>query len=125
MATVLNTTFKLKRGLSARWAELNPILAQGEPGFVLDENRFKIGDGVTPWNDLPYMGESNIFSGQTVEDFPQEGYSWVIYKAEKDKRLYQWNTTSKEYEELYTNKLSEDDGTTLVLYGGSATDNIH
>ena len=46
MATVLNTTFKLKRGLSARWAEVNPILAEGEPGFVLDENRFKIGTRV-------------------------------------------------------------------------------
>ena len=124
MATVLNTTFKLKRGLSARWTELNPILEQGEPGFVLDENRFKIGDGVTPWNDLPYMGESNIFSGQTKEDFPKEGYSWVIYKAEKDKKIYQWNTETYEYEELYSNKLTEDNGTTLVLYGGSATDNI-
>ena len=78
MATVLNTTFKLKRGSAERWAEVNPILAQGEPGFVLDENRFKIGDGVTPWNELPYIGESNIFSGATKEDFPKEGYSWVI-----------------------------------------------
>ena len=57
MATVVNTTFKLKRGTAARWAEVNPILEQGEPGFVYDENRktlvgertnrvFKIGDTV-------------------------------------------------------------------------------
>jgi len=26
MATTLNTTFKLKRGTAARWAEVNPIL---------------------------------------------------------------------------------------------------
>ena len=124
MAQVVNPTFKLKRGTAARSAEVNPILEQGEPGFVLDENRFKIGDGVTPWNQLPYMGESNIFSGATKEDFPKEGYSWVIYKAENDKKIYQWNPESKIYEELNNAKLTEDDGSTLVLYGGSATDNI-
>jgi hypothetical protein len=124
MATTLNTIFKLKRGTAARWAEVNPILETGEPGFVLDENRFKIGDGVTPWNQLPYMGESNIFSGATKEDFPKEGYSWVIYKAENDKKIYQWNSELKIYEELNSNKLIEDDETVLVLYGGSATDNI-
>lgn len=123
MATVLNTTFKLKRGLSARWAEVNPILAEGEPGFVLDENRFKIGNGVTPWNDLPYMGESNIFSGATKNDFPEKGYSWVIYKAEEEKKIYQWNTSNESYEELGLS-LVQDEDTVLVLYGGSATDNI-
>ena len=124
MAQVINTTFKLKRGTAARWAEVNPILENGEPGFVLDENRFKIGDGVTPWNELPYIGESNIFSGATKEDFPKEGYSWVIYKAENDKKIYQWNSKLKIYEELNSVKLTEDDGSTLILYGGSATDNI-
>ena len=44
MATVIPTTFKLKRGIAARWAEVNPVLAQGEPGFVYDTNKLKIGD---------------------------------------------------------------------------------
>ena len=55
MATTINTTFKLKRGTAARWAEVNLILELGEPGFVYDTNRLKIGDGVTAWNDLPYI----------------------------------------------------------------------
>ena len=67
MATVINTTFKLKRGLAARWAELNPILQQGEPGFVLDQNRLKIGNGETPWNDLPFLdSESLIADNETI-----------------------------------------------------------
>ena len=37
-------TIQFKRGTASRWAELNPILQAGEPGFVTDENRFKIGD---------------------------------------------------------------------------------
>ena len=52
--TVINTTFKLKRGTAARWAELNPILAQGEPGFAYDTYELKVGDGATPWKQLPY-----------------------------------------------------------------------
>lgn len=55
MANVYNTIFKLKRGTASRWAELNPILQQGEPGFVYDTNQLKIGDGSTPWNELPYL----------------------------------------------------------------------
>ena len=103
MAQVLNTTFKLKRGLASRWIEVNPVLAQGEPGFILDENRLKIGDGVTAWNDLPYIGESNVFSAPTVEDFPTVGANYVIYKAEKERKIYQWNTDLGDYEELFFN----------------------
>jgi hypothetical protein len=100
MATILKTTFRLKRGNKDRWEEVNPILQSGEPGFVLDENRLKIGDGVTPWNDLPYTGESNVFSGVSTKDFPEEGQSWTIYKSEKEKKLYQWNEETAAYEEL-------------------------
>lgn len=56
MATVISTTFKLKRASAARWQELNPVLVAGEPGFELDAYRLKIGDGETAWNDLPYIG---------------------------------------------------------------------
>lgn len=100
MATVLKTTFKLKRGTAARWLEVNPVLAQGEPGFILDENRLKIGDGITAWSDLPYIGESNVFSAPTVDEFPVIGSDWVIYKAELEKKIYQWNSDEYTYEEL-------------------------
>lgn len=46
---------QLKRGTAERWATVNPILAVGEPGFVYDSNRLKIGDGVSTWNELPYI----------------------------------------------------------------------
>jgi hypothetical protein len=85
MATVVNTTFKLKRGTAARWAEVNPILATGEPGFVYDQNRLKIGDGVTSWNDLPYIdGKREISNFDYMEEFPVIGDENIIYKAEKE-----------------------------------------
>ena len=55
-ATIIKTTFQLKRGSSDRWEELNLVLAAGEPGFEIDTNRLKIGNGETPWNELPYIG---------------------------------------------------------------------
>lgn len=46
--------FRLQRGDESRWTALNPTLGPGEPGVELDTGRFKIGDGNTEWNDLPY-----------------------------------------------------------------------
>ena len=53
-------TLQLKRGTAERWATVNPILAIGEPGFVYDSNQLKIGDGVSAWNELPYIGGSTV-----------------------------------------------------------------
>ena len=57
MATkIIKTEFQFKRGLSEAWVQKNPILRIGEPGFEYDTYKFKIGDGVKAWNDLPYIG---------------------------------------------------------------------
>jgi hypothetical protein len=64
MSTVF--TFKLRRGLSAHWRTQNPTLADGEPGVERDTGRLKIGDGVTPWNDLAYSVGEEISEGGTV-----------------------------------------------------------
>jgi len=61
---------QLKRGTAERWYTVNPILAIGEPGFVYDANKLKIGDGVTPWNELPYIEGS---TGEGVNLVPVDG----------------------------------------------------
>ena len=118
MATTLNTTFKLKRGTAARWAEVNPILEQGEPGFVYDQNRLKVGDGVTPWNDLPYIdGKREIADYNNLSDFPAVGETGIIYKASDELSLYQFNATTKEYEKLSSGQGIDD---IKIINGGSA-----
>lgn len=47
---------QLRRSSAGDWTSANPILAQGEMGIELDTNRFKIGNGVDRWADLPYTG---------------------------------------------------------------------
>lgn len=53
---------KLRRDTAANWASYNPILSLGEPGVETDTKRWKIGDGVTAWNSLPYRNEYSIFN---------------------------------------------------------------
>ncbi len=101
MAQVIKTTFKLRRGVSERWAEVNPILAAGEPGFVSDLNKLKIGNGITPWNDLPYIeGKSEVENYPTLQDFPKVGDPSIIYKAADELSIYQFNAKTQVYEKL-------------------------
>lgn len=50
------TKLQFRRGTAAEWRKANTLLAEGEMGVETDTNLFKIGDGRTPWNDLPYGG---------------------------------------------------------------------
>lgn len=52
----IKSVFQWRRDTAERWEEVNPILRQGEPGVELDTGLMKIGDGSTPWHDLPYFG---------------------------------------------------------------------
>lgn len=103
MAEIIKTTFQLRRGYEAVWERNNPILASGEPGFVIDRNKLKIGDGITPWNDLDYIGgqeDGGVFNAETHLEFPSIGEIDIIYKAQAEKKIYQWNPDTLSYEVL-------------------------
>jgi len=57
-------TIQLRRDTAANWTSVNPVLADGEIGCETDVNprKFKIGDGSTAWNDLPYEADV-VYSG--------------------------------------------------------------
>lgn len=74
-------TLKLRRDTARRWAGLNPILLEGEPGFETDTGRFKIGDGSTKWEELEYfltdnLGDTpnNTLSAHVNADAPHPAY---------------------------------------------------
>lgn len=56
--TTLNTKFQLRRDFESTWTTTNPVLADGEPVLSKVEGvyKLKIGDGVTPFSNLPYIG---------------------------------------------------------------------
>jgi hypothetical protein len=45
---------QFRRGTASEWTSANPILSQGEAGYEFDTGRFKVGNGLSPWNSLPY-----------------------------------------------------------------------
>lgn len=50
-----NVTIKLRRGQKETWETKNPTLAYGEPGVEKESRLLKIGDGNTPWTELPFL----------------------------------------------------------------------
>jgi hypothetical protein len=58
------TRIKLRRDTNANWGTNNPILQSGEIGIVIDSatdsEKLKIGDDVTPWNDLSFFSPGGI-----------------------------------------------------------------
>lgn len=60
---------RFQRVTAARALELNPVLGLSEPCHEYDTGKFKIGDGVTPWSELPYYDPfGNGGSGLTYQD---------------------------------------------------------
>ena len=48
---------QFRRDYLAQWRKINPVLLEGELGLVLDEpNKYKVGDGINAWNNLPLRG---------------------------------------------------------------------
>lgn len=120
MVEIIKTTFQLRRGYEAAWIQNNPVLACGEPGFVIDKNLLKIGDGTTPWNELEYLTEGQggdyIFTTNNKEDFPIIGNENLIYRAKKDKKLYQWNSTDQIYELLNGVEITFKDDEEMLIF---------
>lgn len=48
---------------AAEWNAKNPVLRQGEYGVASDTGKHKFGDGITPWNELPYFTPGSGGSG--------------------------------------------------------------
>ena len=48
--------FQFPGTTAAAWTASNPVLLARELGIETDTHKFKIGDGITSWNSLPYGG---------------------------------------------------------------------
>lgn len=61
-----------RRDTAEKWKTANPVLAAGEHGVVTDSatphEREKIGDGVTPWNDLGWWHGPKGEQGEKGKD---------------------------------------------------------
>ena len=114
-----STTITFRKGTASRWSTVNPVLANGEAGFVYDNNKIKIGDGVTPWNSLPYIeGATGIEAVKSYSDLPEVGSSSIIYRVIDERTLYQYNSSTNIYESLTSSGGNIDD--IKIINGGNA-----
>ena len=62
-----NAKILIRRDTAANWSNPlnNPILSDGELGYERDTGKLKIGNGVTRWNDLPYISDTEGPTGPT------------------------------------------------------------
>lgn len=103
---------KSLRGTSAALTSLNPVLLDNQIGFETDTKKWKIGNGVTPYNEIGYnYGESAydiwIRHGHTgtEEDFLNS------LKGEPGKSAYEqaveggyWSGSEDEFYKQITNE---------------------
>lgn len=75
MVQKIRADITFKDGTAAEWQLKNPVLRPGEPGIATDTAKFKIGDGLTRWEDLPYY--------LTVDDLPSGGDGQVMDRVEE------------------------------------------
>lgn len=85
---------QFKRATAERWRELNPILASGEPGYVKNATEpgqsLKIGDGRTPWNDLPFAGAYDIDISEVIAKAHEHKNKSVLDSID-DARVAAWD----------------------------------
>ena len=95
---------QIRRSTKTEWELANPILAYGEQGFETDTFQKKVGNGVTPWNDLPYSGNPAV---QELGDSETETISQ--------------DRVTKELKALYNEAANFliDYGTATSKYGGA------
>lgn len=86
------------RGDSATsWASSNPILLKNELAYDETNKKFKMGDGVTPWNSLPYV-ENGSSDAVELEPIKIEGY------ADFENGEYELTFTDLNYQQVVQNK---------------------
>ena len=85
----MSTQIQIRRDTEANWSGVNPILADGEIGFDVTSNRFKVGNGVDAWNDIEFSGSSLATGDEPVSPNemeqwfnPDDGYLYIQYQGQ-------------------------------------------
>ena len=78
----IKAQMKQRRDTQANWASTNPVLLDGELGIVSDDpNLYKVGDGTTAWNSLPFRG----FDGTLAQELGTSPNAVISQKVVSEK----------------------------------------
>ena len=93
---------QLRRDTTANWNNVNPILADGEPGLDITTNQVKYGDGANAWVDLSYAsGGGGLTDVDGVVTFPGDFLIGTLWPNDPmpggDKESVVWAKDDTEY----------------------------
>ena len=115
---VIQAQMQQRRDTAAQWAASNPVLLEGELGIVTDDpNLYKIGDGVTAWNDLKFRG----FDGTLVQTTGDSENAAMSQKAVTAKLTELESEVSQIYDAEYS--LSDFDDLKAINVNGEVINN--
>jgi hypothetical protein len=71
---------QLRRDTAANWENTDPILAQGEVGVDLTNNKIKVGNGIDAWTELDYLaGDGTVdLAGYATEEYVDQAVGAII-----------------------------------------------
>lgn len=132
---ILTTHMQMRSDTEDNWKANDPLLMIGELGLTTDganKGRFKIGDGMTAWSGLDYYGGTTPSGDQyvTIDMLENGDVSLPIAKGNQSGGIVSSSNENSIYvnpktgeatvASLSINKLSQEDGSVLVLDGGGA-----
>ena len=92
---------QLRRDTYANWEAVNPVLGDGEPGFVIDTNQVKYGDGSTSWNDLGWgstgLNPNSVAIGDGAGETNQADSSVAVGRSAGRYTQEEWATAVGPY----------------------------
>ena len=65
---------QLRRDTAANWLSVNPVLGNGQPGVETDTRKWKVGNGTSAWDALPYMSISAALGDGDYGDVVVSGF---------------------------------------------------
>ena len=74
---ILKTRIVLKNDTAENWSNSTGVLLKGEIGIEIDTRKFKIGDGTSDWQALPYANMSieeieSLFDEKAISIYEKE-----------------------------------------------------
>lgn len=126
----MSTRMVQRKGTYQQWFDTNPTLTSGEIGYESDTNKFKIGNGLTSWNNLPYFIDDSHLTIM-IENFATEEYvDTAINNAEVDLPSHagtglEWNATTSQYDvdsTIATKSYVDTAETDAITAAGTAAD---
>ena len=92
---------QLRRDTTANWNNVNPILADGEPGLDITTNQIKYGDGANAWVDLSYASGGGLTDVDGLVTFPGDLLIGTLFPEDPmpggDKESVVWAKDDTEY----------------------------